>query len=54
MMLRYMKLDQYADKIEKACFDAIADGKNKTGDLGGKGTCSSFTADICARVKNSD
>ncbi|CAD5207787.1 unnamed protein product [Bursaphelenchus okinawaensis] len=54
MMLRYMNLDTYANKIEKACFDAIAHGDQKTGDLGGKGTCSSFTEDICARIRNSD
>lgn len=27
MMLRYMNLPEYADRIEKAVFDAIADGK---------------------------
>ncbi|CAD5210713.1 unnamed protein product [Bursaphelenchus xylophilus] len=54
MMLRYMNLDSYANKIEKACFDAIAHGDQKTGDLGGRGTCSSFTEDICSRIRNSD
>uniref|UniRef100_A0A6V7TK72 Isocitrate dehydrogenase [NAD] subunit, mitochondrial n=2 Tax=Meloidogyne enterolobii TaxID=390850 RepID=A0A6V7TK72_MELEN len=54
MMLRYMGLESYANKIEKACFDAIATGNQKTGDLGGKGTCQSFTADICARIVNMD
>ena len=54
MMLRYMNLESYANKIEKACFDAIAHGDQKTGDLGGNGTCSSFTADICARIANLD
>uniref|UniRef100_A0A6V7U0J6 Isocitrate dehydrogenase [NAD] subunit, mitochondrial n=1 Tax=Meloidogyne enterolobii TaxID=390850 RepID=A0A6V7U0J6_MELEN len=54
MMLRYMGLESYANKIEKACFDAIAKGNQKTGDLGGKGTCQSFTADICARIVNMD
>jgi isocitrate dehydrogenase (NAD+) len=54
MMLRYMDLESYANKIEKACFDAIANGDHKTGDLGGTGTCSSFTADICARINNMD
>lgn len=54
MMLRYMKLETYANRIERACFDAIAIGEQKTGDLGGSGTCSSFTADICARLKNSE
>ena len=54
MMLRYMNLESYASRIEKACFDAIAHGDQKTKDLGGNGTCSSFTADICARLRNSD
>ncbi|KAL3103667.1 hypothetical protein niasHS_000303 [Heterodera schachtii] len=52
MMLRYMGLESYANKIEKACFDAISHGDHKTRDLGGTGTCSSFTADICARIKS--
>uniref|UniRef100_A0AAF5Q1M6 Isocitrate dehydrogenase [NAD] subunit, mitochondrial n=1 Tax=Wuchereria bancrofti TaxID=6293 RepID=A0AAF5Q1M6_WUCBA len=54
MMLRYMGLTSYADKIEKACFDAIREGNEKTGDLGGYGTCSSFTDDICRRVRRVD
>lgn len=35
MMLRYMNLESYANRIERACFDAIAHGNQKTGDLGG-------------------
>ena len=27
MMLRHLKLNSYADIIEKACFDTIKDGK---------------------------
>uniref|UniRef100_A0A915PLD7 Isocitrate dehydrogenase [NAD] subunit, mitochondrial n=1 Tax=Setaria digitata TaxID=48799 RepID=A0A915PLD7_9BILA len=54
MMLRYLELASYADKIEKACFDAIKEGNEKTGDLGGHGTCSSFTDDICARIRDMD
>ncbi|KAI1708319.1 isocitrate/isopropylmalate dehydrogenase domain-containing protein [Ditylenchus destructor] len=54
MMLRYMHLESYANKIEKACLDAIASGDQKTRDLGGHGTCSSFTADICSRIQNMD
>ncbi|VDM70585.1 unnamed protein product [Strongylus vulgaris] len=54
MMLRYMNLTSYATKVERAVFDAIADGTAKTGDLGGTGTCSSFTADVCARIRNMD
>ncbi|RCN50722.1 isocitrate dehydrogenase, NAD-dependent [Ancylostoma caninum] len=54
MMLRYMNLLDHASKIERAVFESIADGKAKTGDLGGTGTCSSFTADVCARIRNMD
>jgi len=52
MMLRYMNLQQYADKIEKACLSAIKEGKTRTADLGGNAKCSEFTADICARIKD--
>jgi isocitrate dehydrogenase (NAD+) len=31
-----MSLNQHADKIEKAIFDTLAEGKALTGDLGGK------------------
>ncbi|GMT28361.1 hypothetical protein PFISCL1PPCAC_19658 [Pristionchus fissidentatus] len=54
MMLRYMKLNEHARKIENACFEAISEGNCKTGDLGGNGTCTSFTNDIIARIQNSD
>ncbi|KAH9399598.1 Isocitrate dehydrogenase [NAD] subunit alpha, mitochondrial [Tyrophagus putrescentiae] len=51
MMLRYMKLNQYADNIERACFDVIREGRLLTGDLGGKATCSEFTAEIIKNLK---
>jgi len=50
MMLRYMELGSFADKIERACFDVIKEGKLLTADLGGKATCSSFTNAIAERV----
>lgn len=52
MMLRHLNLYDHARRIEQACFDTIKEGKVITGDLGGKGKCSEFTDDICARVKN--
>jgi len=52
MMLRHLKLNSYADIIEKACFDTIRDGKVITGDLGGKSKCSEFTNEICKRIEN--
>uniref|UniRef100_A0A915IIT5 Isocitrate dehydrogenase [NAD] subunit, mitochondrial n=1 Tax=Romanomermis culicivorax TaxID=13658 RepID=A0A915IIT5_ROMCU len=53
MMLRYMEMNPYAEKIEKACLDTIRDGKTITGDLGGKAKCSEYAAEICARIRNS-
>merc|ERR1711997_1342585 len=52
MMLRHLQYHSHADRIEKACFDTIAAKNNITGDLGGKGKCSEFTAEICQRVKD--
>jgi isocitrate dehydrogenase (NAD+) len=52
MMLRYMKLEPYADRIEKACFDTIKAGKVRTGDLGGNSKCSEFTKEICDRIQD--
>jgi len=53
MMLRYMELGTYANKIEKACFEVIREGNKLTGDLGGKGKCSEFTDEICKKVESS-
>lgn len=52
-MLRYMNLNQYADKIQKACFDTIKEGKVRTGDLGGTSKCSEFTDEICRKIESS-
>lgn len=53
MMLRYMELPSYADKIEKACLETIREGKFRTGDLGGSAKCSEFTSEICRKVEAS-
>ncbi|KAK4881961.1 hypothetical protein RN001_005280 [Aquatica leii] len=50
MMLRYMSLNDHANKIESVCFDVISEGKVLTGDLGGKSKCSEFTQAICDRL----
>lgn len=50
MMLRYMQLGSFGDKIEKAAFDVIKDGHYLTADLGGTTKCSEFTNEICSRV----
>jgi isocitrate dehydrogenase (NAD+) len=46
MMLRFMDLNQYADKINNATMKTIAEGKYITGDLGGNATCSKYTDEI--------
>ncbi|RHZ80403.1 hypothetical protein Glove_136g140 [Diversispora epigaea] len=43
MMLRHMRLYDYADSIESAVLQTIADGKHLTRDLGGKATNTEFT-----------
>uniref|UniRef100_A0A1B6EFQ8 Isocitrate dehydrogenase [NAD] subunit, mitochondrial n=1 Tax=Clastoptera arizonana TaxID=38151 RepID=A0A1B6EFQ8_9HEMI len=54
MMLRYMNLNTYGDRIEKACLETIKEGKYRTGDLGGKAKCSEFTDEICRKVEASN
>jgi isocitrate dehydrogenase (NAD+) len=50
MMLRYMKLNDYADRIESAILTTIADGKTRTRDLNGQASTSEFTRAICDRL----
>lgn len=51
MMLRHMSLNSHADRIEKAIFDTLAEGKTITGDLGGKSSTSEYTKAIVSRLK---
>ncbi|XP_047121749.1 probable isocitrate dehydrogenase [NAD] subunit alpha, mitochondrial [Schistocerca piceifrons] len=53
MMLRYMELNDYAARIEQACFDTIKEEKYRTGDLGGPAKCSEFTNEICRKIEAS-
>ncbi|OAV90734.1 isocitrate dehydrogenase (NAD+) [Puccinia triticina 1-1 BBBD Race 1] len=50
MMLRHMNLAQYADRIEKATLETIAEGKHITGDLGGKASTQQYTEAILKRL----
>ena len=50
MMLRDMNLREYGDRIEKACYKTIEEGKVLTGDLGGKSKCSEFTNAIISNL----
>ncbi|KAK2466251.1 hypothetical protein APHAL10511_001893 [Amanita phalloides] len=51
MMLRYMKLEGYADKIEMATLSTIADGRTITGDLGGRATTVEYTNAIMEKLR---
>lgn len=50
MMLRHMKLDTYADRIERAALQTIAEGKHITGDLGGKASTQEYTEAILKKL----
>ncbi|KAF9348038.1 NAD-dependent isocitrate dehydrogenase [Mortierella sp. NVP85] len=50
LMLRHMGLGQYADQIEKATLNVIAEGKTLTGDLGGRATNTEFTNAIISAL----
>ncbi len=52
MMLRHLNYYDHARRIEQATFETIKEGKNITGDLGGKAKCSEFTDEICRRVRD--
>ncbi|XP_030385074.1 probable isocitrate dehydrogenase [NAD] subunit alpha, mitochondrial [Scaptodrosophila lebanonensis] len=51
MMLRYIKLNKYADLIERAIIKTIKDDKVRTQDLGGKAKCSEFTKALIKNLK---
>ncbi|KAL0309725.1 UNVERIFIED_CONTAM: Isocitrate dehydrogenase [NAD] catalytic subunit, mitochondrial [Sesamum radiatum] len=46
-MLRHLDLHDKADRIQDAVLNTIAEGKYRTGDLGGKATTTDFTKAIC-------
>ncbi|XXG99002.1 hypothetical protein Hte_005335 [Hypoxylon texense] len=50
MMLRHMGLTDYADRIEKATFDTLAEGKALTGDLGGKAKTHEYAGAIISKL----
>ncbi|KAI0478631.1 hypothetical protein GGR56DRAFT_331046 [Xylariaceae sp. FL0804] len=50
MMLRHMGLNDYANRIEKATFDTLAEGKALTGDLGGKAKTAEFADAIISKL----
>lgn len=50
MMLRHMGLENYAQRIEEAIFSTLAEGKNLTGDLGGKAKTHEYAEAIIKRL----
>lgn len=50
MMLQHMGLNSYAEKIQKAIFDTLAEGKALTRDLGGKATNTDYTQAVISRL----
>lgn len=50
MMLRHLGYNEVAENIQSAVLGVIADGKYRTGDLGGKSTCSDFTKAIIDKL----
>ena len=45
-MLQHMGLAQHAARIENAILTVLREGKVRTGDLGGKATCSEYTQEL--------
>ncbi|KAI9764086.1 MAG: NAD-dependent isocitrate dehydrogenase [Geoglossum simile] len=50
MMLQHMGLNEHANKIQKAIFDTLAEGKTLTGDLGGKAKTHEYAQAIIKRL----
>ncbi|MCJ1426212.1 NAD-dependent isocitrate dehydrogenase [Sticta canariensis] len=50
MMLQHMELYEHAEKIQKAIFETLAEGKYLTGDLGGKAKTHEYAGAIVKRL----
>ena len=50
MMLQHMNLYDHAEKIQKAAFEVLAEGKSLTGDLGGKAKTHEYAAAIIGKL----
>jgi len=53
MMLRHLGLDDHANRISKAVYDVIGQGKTRTRDMGGTATTHEFTNAILRQMENS-
>lgn len=52
MLLRYIDMSNYADRIERAVIKTIKDDKVRTIDLGGKAKCSEYTQALIKNVES--
>lgn len=50
MMLRHLKLNTYANRIEDAVASTIKDGKVRTRDIGGTNSTRDFTKAVIDRL----
>ncbi|KAJ9663434.1 isocitrate dehydrogenase (NAD(+)) idh1 [Coniosporium apollinis] len=53
MMLRHLGLDDHANRISKAVYDVISEGKTRTRDMGGNATTHQFTRAILDKMEAS-
>ncbi|KAL9106702.1 MAG: hypothetical protein Q9227_008271 [Pyrenula ochraceoflavens] len=51
MLLRHLGLDEHANRISKAVYDVIADGKTRTRDMGGDSTTHAFTRAVLDKME---
>ncbi|MCJ1247475.1 isocitrate dehydrogenase (NAD(+)) idh1 [Trapelia coarctata] len=53
MLLRHLGLDDHANRISKAVYDVISDGKSRTRDMGGNATTHEFTRAVLDQMEAS-
>ncbi|KUJ22790.1 isocitrate dehydrogenase subunit 1 [Mollisia scopiformis] len=51
MLLRHLGLDEHANRISKAVYDVIADGKTRTPDMGGNNSTHQFTRAVLDKME---
>ncbi|KAJ3212843.1 NAD-dependent isocitrate dehydrogenase [Dinochytrium kinnereticum] len=51
MMLRHMKLEKHAERIQASVLKTIADGEFRTGDLGGRASNTEFTNAVISNLR---
>lgn len=51
MLLRHVGLDDHANRISKAVYNVISEGKTRTGDLGGNATTHEFTRAVLDKME---